>query len=183
MSKHHNPISRRRALATLGAGAAGAAIAATAASLAHGTVADPIYRAIDNHRNAFRAYLAKFDPLAEAETQAFALPLGSPEREAADTIAEARFLDQVGASETAETIAYDMADTRPTTLAGCAALLRYAIEHNDAGHLFPDQLEGGTPEEREYGLANGGHRDMWQHRLSVSLAEALATIAAKGGAA
>lgn len=172
-----NP-TRRDALKAIAAGTTAATLAAgSAIALA---ADDPAIAAIDRHRHAFAAYLATFDPVAEAEARAFALPQGSAERKAADAVSETRFLDQCRFARVADVLAFELADTRPTTLAGCVAVLRYVTAHNDAAHLFPDQLDGADEPGAGYGLDNGSHRALWDHRLRVSLAEALATIAGKG---
>lgn len=178
MTRTTTDLTRRDAVKAIAAGSA-VAVLTTGSAIAL-AADDPAVAAIDRHRNAFAAYLATFEPVAEAEHRAFALPEGSPERKAAKAVAEARFLDQCRFARAADVLAYELADTRPTTLAGCVAVLQYATAHNDAGSLFPDQLSGADEPEAGYGLDNGSHRALWDHRLRVSIAEALATIAGKG---
>ncbi len=172
-------ITRRDALKAT-AGATAAVSIAVNSAMALGADADPAFAAIERHRNVFSAYLAAFIPFNEADEARAALPHGSPDLPQARALADARHLDVDRLGEDADAIAYELADTLPTTLAGCAAVLHYAVDHNDAAYLFPDQLDGADEPAHGYGRFDGGHRALWDHRLRVSLAKALATIAEKG---
>ena len=114
MSRTTTDLSRRDAVKAI---AAGSVITAAVSTVAMGATTDPAFAAIERHRNAFAAYLATFDPYNEAERVAWALPKDSPERKAAQAVADARHLDQCRFASVADAVAYEMADTRPTTLA------------------------------------------------------------------
>jgi hypothetical protein len=139
---HNTKTPSRRAVLS---GAAGAALATTTAPAvaAAGILAepDPIFAAIEAHRAAEAAFTATVDDEAETEEH-------DPRRPAV-VIAYDR------ASDNADAAAWALIENPPTTIAGAAALLRYA-----------DKLFSAP--------------DGWESELHESLAAVLAKIAASG---
>jgi hypothetical protein len=138
----------RRAFVTALAGGAAAAIVAPAASLAAGET-DPIFAAIEKHRQLGVAFEAKLTEQSELERvlpdelTRSCLSYHTPtivETDAPEWIAAER---AVHAIHDAESVAIcEMAGVVPTTLAGVGALLSYAAEYSKRGFDWPD-LESG----------------------------------------
>lgn len=169
MSRTTFDLTRRAAVKAI---VAGSAAAASIISAAAAPQPDPVFAAIEAHRSAVAADCEITARLSAAQSIAFALPRGSAERDARLDATETISQEQDRAFAESDRLAYVLADTRPTTLAGCAAVLRYATAFNDEGHLWPDQ--------GEHNEDDGAALASWECRLRVTLAAALDAIAEKG---
>jgi len=112
--------------------ALGAVAAATTPTAALSSVPDPVFAAIARHREAYRAHgqaLAITSELDSVELEAAATHAGDVELQAA----------------------LALLDTRPTTIAGCIALLRYSFQQDDIANYWPNwqyqQEPGGDDRE------------------------------------
>lgn len=118
---NRDSTTTRRQLLT---NAAAVAVVSTVATQAVAIEADPIFAAIEAHREATRAICAVLDRLADAEMK---FPVGSPERQAAQ--------DDEGSAGDAEIEAIDaMVNTPIATGAGAVALLTYIDNEIERGN-------------------------------------------------
>lgn len=127
--------------------------AATAAA----TSADPIFAMIEAKRAADLAHGDAITMQDRADTQ---FGFDSDEAFEADERCEA-------ACHAAHDAAWKVATTVPTTLAGVAAILRFANQHEDEGFEWPDTDTIGS--------------EGWHYQLRATMAEALEAIIRKGG--
>jgi hypothetical protein len=140
----------RRHFLTIAAGGAVAAVVSTASFAA--APADPAFALIAAHRAAEIAHCEVIDAQDEAETK-----YGTRSDEAWEAA------DRCGAMcDEINAIAWKLATTPPTTLAGVAAVLRFANEVEDAGGDWPDTDTIGP--------------DGWHYQLRATMAAALETI-------
>jgi hypothetical protein len=147
--------NRRRFLAV----AAGASVAGVGALAVAGipTSADPAFALIAAHRGAEIAHCEVIDAEAEVETK-----YGSY----SDEVWGAR--DRSGdAAHEVNVICWKLATTPPTTLAGVAAVLRFANEVEDAGLEWPDTDTLGS--------------EGWHYQLRATMAAAIETLLAADG--
>lgn len=140
-------VTRRAALA----GITTAAIARPAASM----TPDPVFAAIERHKAASVLFDAACDVQVTSDAHL-------------DAAREA--------GHAADAIAIEMIETRPTTLAGILALLRYTADFPLDGHEWPDDISGRWPERF-------GHAETltWGDAVCGNLAQALAGILAGNG--
>jgi hypothetical protein len=156
-------ITRRNALTTVAALAVVPAV--PVAALAVTADPDPIFAVIEEHRTAVGAYSAAIDRRNDLEER---LPSGgwdfSPEWIAAD-----RDVDVCEGEP--DRAARRIIETKPTTLAGVAALLNYVASATP--QTFPDYSSG-------EGVDDADPDDLdqpWEHYLHRMLAEAVTEIA------
>jgi hypothetical protein len=168
-----NALTRRAVVA--GAAAAPALTIPALADLAP----DPIFNLIEEHRRADAAYTQCVEvrgelerTLSETERQTFfyagevktVIPTDDPR-----WIQTEFELDRIYRLK--DGIAFRFLDEPPTTIAGVAALLRYAYEvAADGGPAWPDRFPDDPPGEHNYD---------WSLFLHRSLADALESIARK----
>jgi hypothetical protein len=134
-----NTLSRRRLLASVPAVAAGAVPAAATALGGLATNADPVFAAIETHREAVRELAASYEAQSDVEE---AIPDGHPhwssrageERhlEPPELIAANARVDAAG-DRHADAL-FHFLTTPPVTMAGAIAALDYG-----ASPMFPDQ--------------------------------------------
>ena len=169
-------ITRRSLIA--GSAALAAAVPATSAPAG----GDPIFAAIERHKAAMVVYIATYRDGSDLEES---LPrdrkrsriFGSMPSDDDVIVAtdDPRWIASERAyfvaSEAADELAMALLEIRPTSVAGAAALLRYATEYVDDGHLWPVCAEPAEPAKD------------WSFLLQRMLAGALEKIAATGGQA
>jgi hypothetical protein len=149
----NTPIdTKRRHFLSVAAGGAVAAAIPTYARANPGHVVDPAFALIAAHRAAEVAHVTVIVAQDEAEAKH---GIRSEEAwEAADRCGA--MCDEVNA------IAWKLATTPPTTLAGVAAVLRFANEVEDAGGDWPDTDTIG--------------REGWHYQLRATMAVAIEAL-------
>jgi hypothetical protein len=170
---HEPTTSRRQFLAT--AAVAVPAIAAAPLTALANTGADPILELIEAHKSANAEHVATCSHYSDMEqtidksrrrgdftVEGVTVVEGDDPRW---TEACRRFQRAVGFEDA---IAVEIAATEPTSLAGVSAILKYAVEFVECGHLWPDEyaLEGGDECPQE-----------WNHHLHRTLALAVGRLA------
>ena len=118
-------------------------------SLAPTAAADPIFSAIEAHKNALADFKAEVENHSVLENE-----LRKERRESSITIWEERIIETddprwiaaeratFAKSDLVDEVAANLASVEPTTMAGVAALLKYfaAVEAIDGGAMWPDSL-------------------------------------------
>lgn len=171
-SSETSTTSRRAFLST--AAVAIPAIAAAPMAALAGTEPDPIFKLIEAHKSAQAEYEAACEQYSDME-----LSIAKPQRKGVfnangvtvDTGDDPRWTEACirfhHAYEVADTIAFQLANAEPTTIAGVAAVLKYASEFTEKGHLWPDEYSSFTDDSV-----------CWEHQLNRTLASAVARLAA-----
>jgi hypothetical protein len=147
--------TRRGFLATAAVGSfigggslAAAAMAPSVPQAVPATLADPAFALIADKRAADIAHGEAIDSEDEAEEHGFGLD------EASDRC--------LSACDAANAIDWRLATTPPMTLAGIAAVLRFANEHEDAGGEWPNTDAVGP--------------DGWHYQLRATMAAAIEAL-------
>jgi hypothetical protein len=154
----NTPIdTTRRRILNIAAGGAVAAAAISTAALAAAPAIDPAFALIAEKRAADIAHEAVCDAYSEAESE-HGIGVGTPE---ANDRSEAACL-------TVNEIDWRLATTPPTTLAGVAAVLRFANEIEDAGLEWPDTDTIGP--------------EGWHYQLRATMATAVEALIEAGKA-
>jgi hypothetical protein len=171
----NTPPTRRKILGAIAAAAAATAVAAKPAAAAGigPTAPDPIYAAIERHKAAAVIWDA-----------AVTIRADFPDLHMNDEQAEqCKLLDETedAAWESCEQAGIDLIGTKPATLAGIIAAIRYVrIQMRDDGTFMPHGLEFEFDSGSE---GDGGETLGWVDAFLETIASATAALALNGSEA
>jgi len=149
------------------------AVATVASTAANNADLDPIFAAIDAHRRAEAEFSAALGRLSDLENE---LPEERRRSEIKMGVLAIVLQDDplwiqlqrtvLAASKIADEAATQLLNTRPTTLAGVAAVLRYAYDVERRGLEFPSGYDDGDLSECPWGV-------QWSVYFHRNLAQAI----------
>ena len=149
------------------------AVATVASTAANNADLDPIFAAIDAHRRAEAEFSGAVERLSDLENE---LPKERRRSEIKMGVLAIVLQDDplwiqlqrtvLAASKIADEAATQLLNTRPTTLAGVAAVLRYAYDVERRGLEFPSGYDDGDLSECPWGV-------QWSVYFHRNLAQAI----------